>query len=959
MDISKEELVKSLNTGLINYRDDSIEDYRPKLIVNNYKKGSKVISYLIKELSNCNEFCFSVAFVTNSGINLLLNSLKELEQKGVHGRVLTTNYLNFNEPNALRRLLKFKNLDVRVYDDGNFHSKGYIFKNNNCYNFIIGSSNLSQEALTLNEEWNLKVTSLADGELLRDTINEFNEAWQKSSILTEDWILEYEKRFLNSKMLTPHKMEGLIVPETFTPNLMQKEAMNNLEKLRDAGTKKALLISATGTGKTYLSAFDVRQFNPKRMLFVIHREQIAQAAMDTFKNVFGNTVTMGIFSGKSKELECDFIFSTIQTLSKDENLKLFDPKVFDYIVIDEVHHAGAKTYQKIIDYFKPKFLLGMTATPDRTDGFNIYEMFDYNIAYEIRLQKALEYNMLCPFHYFGVSEIKVDGEALDEMTSFNNLISDARVEHIIKNAEFYGYDGDRVKGLIFCSRNEEAEELSKKFNNRGYRTVALSAISDQKTREEMVKKLEQSDSDGALDYIMTVDIFNEGIDIPKINQIIMLRPTESAIVFIQQLGRGLRKNTEKDFVVVIDFIGNYQKNFLIPVALSGDRTYKKDELRRFLFEGTSLIPGCSSITFEPIARENIYNSINKTNFSTFKFLKEKYIELKNKIGKVPRIIDFYNYGSVDPQLILDFSGSYPEFLAKVDPEDYRNGFNSTQIDYLRFLSKYISNPKRLHEILTIKLLLNNEFVSDNNLNIALSQYGIINDFASINHTFRFLSGNYFNSDVLKRYNNHYIAKTNGNAIKKTEDFSKSLSQEMVSSIGDLLEYAILNWQNNYADRHNSSNLCLYKKYSRFDACKLLNWNKDESMVIFGDPKKPRVNTYPIFVTYDKNKDISESIKYEDKFIDKDTFSWVTTNEVRMDSEEVRILKEYAKTNVAIQLFIKKNDDEDSGHYYMGNMIPIEFNPGTIPKKGKQSPVVNIKFRMLNSIRDDIYRYITE
>lgn len=949
---------KAANTSLINYQEDSIEDYRPKLIVNNYKKGSKVLHYLRKELDNCEEFYFSVAFITESGISVIKDKLRELEKKNIRGKILTTNYLNFNSPKALREILEFSNIEVRVYDDGNFHSKGYIFKNHEQYNFIIGSSNLSQEALMKNEEWNLKITSMNEGELLKDTLDQFNAAWNDAKVLTPEWIDQYEMQYRNSKIITPQKMEQLILPTVLTPNKMQKEALSNLTKLRENNKNKALLISATGTGKTYLSAFDVKEFNPDRMLFVIHREQIARDAMDSFKAVFGNTKTMGIYSGSTKNKDCDFIFSTIQTLSKDSTLSQFAPNHFDYIIIDEVHHAGAETYKKILGYFKPKFLLGMTATPERTDGYNIYEQFDYNIAYEIRLQHALENDMLCPFHYFGVSEITVDGEVLDDSATFNQLTSDNRVDHIIENAKFYGNSGDRVKGLIFCSRNEEAAALSDKFNQKGYKTVALSGATPQNEREEMVAKLQQDSRENGLDYIFTVDIFNEGIDIPKINQIIMLRPTESAIIFIQQLGRGLRKNFEKDYVVVIDFIGNYQKNFLIPIALSGNKNLKKDDLRRFVFEGTSIIPGCSSIMFDPIAKERIYNSINATNFSTLKFLKEKYIELKNKIGKIPTIMDFYQYGSVDPQVILDYAKSYPEFLRKVDPDFYKTNLTKTQLNFLRFISGRVSNCKRPHEALAIKALLEEDTITKEELNEQLKALNIINDYDGIESAFSVLSGGFFAKNIWQIYDNKIIATKSKGSIKRTDDFSNSLNPKMLENLNDILDYTLLNWQDNYSEHYENTNLSLYQKYTRVDVCRLLNWDKDESMVIFGDPRKPRKNTYPLFVKYEKDKNTSESIKYEDKFINKETFSWLTVNGIDMDSEEIEMFKNLDHNNIKVQLFVIKNDDEGSAHYYLGNVKPVDYNPVTMKKKGKDVPVVNIKFRMETPVREDIYNYLT-
>lgn len=964
MDAIREDLEKAINTSLINYREDSIEDYRPKLIVNNYKKGSKVINYLIKELSSCEEFCFSVAFITNSGLNLLLNVFNELEKRKIHGKVLTTNYLYFNDPSALRRLLKFKNLEVKIYDDGNFHSKGYIFKNRKNYNFIIGSSNLTQEALTLNEEWNIKITSLADGELLRDTLDEFSSAWARANILTDEWINNYEKEYQKSKMITPAAMKQLVEPAVFGPNKMQVEAMENLKVLRENGADKALLISATGTGKTFLSAFDVKQFNPKKMLFIIHREQIAQAAKDSFEKIFGKTKTMGLFSGNKKELDCDFIFSTIQTLSKDSSLEQFSPDYFDYIIVDEVHHIGAETYQKVFNYFKPKFLLGMTATPERSDGYDIYKLFNYNIAYEIRLQHALENDMLCPFHYFGVSEITDEnGELLNDNSSFNLLVSDERVKHIIEKTSFYGHSGERVKGLIFCSRNEEAKILSDRFNELGYNTVALSGSNSQSEREEAVQKLSQDSRFGGLDYIFTVDIFNEGIDIPKINQIVMLRPTESAIIFVQQLGRGLRKNPEKDFVVVIDFIGNYQKNFMIPVALSGSKKYRKDELRRMIFDGTALIPGCSSIMFEQIVKERIYDSINKTNFSQLKFLRDNYVELKNKIGRIPTVYDFYKYGAVDPQLIFSYSESLQDFIMRIDPENYKVRFNKTQLDYIRFISKYISNCKRPHEIIAILQLLEKEKTTNKEIHDILSNvYNIHDNMAGITSAFSILCGGYYIKSVWAKYHNNTIATMDGNVIRKTDTFAKCLDDKTISAIKDILKYAIRNWKDNYQERYNDTNLCLYQQYSRLDILRLLNWAKDETMTIFGDPgyqRAMRTNTYPIIINYDKKEDISETTKYEDHFIDRDTFSWYTQNKVQMSSDEIKLLQNLEKNNVTVQLFIRKSVDVTDGYYYLGNMKPTNFVEKQMKNGDKTVPVVNIDFKMDTPVREDIYNYITE
>ena len=508
---------------------------------------------------------------------------------------------------------------------------------------------------------------------------------------------------------------------------MQVAAIESLNKLRESGEHKGLLISATGTGKTYLSAFELRNYNPKKALFVVHREQIARQALESYKNVFGDTKSMGILSGNSKDLNKEIIFSTIQTLSKDKILNSFSNDEFDYIIIDEVHKAGANTYQKIVNYFNPDFLLGMTATPERSDDFDIFKMFNYNIAYEIRLKHALEEDLLCPFHYFAISDITVDGAQLNEKSDFKFLVAHERINYIIDTINFYGYCGDRVKGLVFCSNKNEAITLSNIFNSRGYNTVALTGDNTQEERNTAIEKLEQDGKNNSLDYIFTVDIFNEGVDIPSVNQVVMLRPTESSIVFIQQLGRGLRKNKSKEYVVIIDFVGNYDKNFLIPIALSGDRTFNKDTLRKYVLEGSRIIPGCSTINFDEISKKKIFESIDVANFNDIKLIKESYKSLKQKLGKIPTLYDFDKYEAIDPLRIFDNKnlGSYHIFLKKYE-KDYDVQLNDTEELFIEFISKKLASGKRPHELLLLKSILENETNLIDNLIVTLKDTYNIN-----------------------------------------------------------------------------------------------------------------------------------------------------------------------------------------------------------------------------------------
>ena len=584
-----ENIQKGLRTAFIDSTFNSNLAYKPEFVSNDYKQGKKVLVSIEQELAYCEEFFISVAFITKSGITPLLQTLKELEQKNIPGKILTTDYLMFSDPEALSKLVSLKNIELRMFctdsETGGFHTKGYIFKREEIYRIIIGSSNMTLNAITKNREWNTKIVSTKDGEITQNVLTAFKALWNDENTRQySDFIEAYSTKYkIVKEQQKSAKVQQVVPLEAYKlkPNKMQVAFIDNVKKLRTRNVDKALLISATGTGKTYASAFAMRELGFRKVLFLVHRNQIAKQALLSFQKVFNQTLSMGLVTGKYEQYDRDFIFATMQTMSKAENLERFDKNHFDAIIIDEAHHSSANSYKKIMDYFEPDFWLGMTATPDKRDdnieGRNIYEIFDHNIAYEIRLQQAMEEDLLCPFHYFGITDLQMisdTGNSKEEqLANFRHLTSDERVSYVMNQAEYYGFSGDRVKGLIFCSRIDEAKELSIKFNERGWRTIVLSGENAEEERAEAIERLAGDDCEEALDYIISVDIFSEGVDVVEINQVIMLRPTQSPIVFIQQLGRGLRKADTKEYVVVLDFIGNYKNNFMIPIALSGDRSY--------------------------------------------------------------------------------------------------------------------------------------------------------------------------------------------------------------------------------------------------------------------------------------------------------------------------------------------------------------------------------------------------
>ena len=950
------DILNGARTAFINGSYNSSSDFKPKLLYNDNE--NKVINSIKDELRQCEEFIFSSAFITMGGITPLLEDFRYLEDHNIKGKILTTDYLYFTEPGALRKLQSFKNIEVKLYpqESEGFHTKGYIFKNNETYKAIVGSSNLTMNALSVNKEWNIEFTSLDEGEMLTDLINEFETLWNQADDL-KDALPEYEKIYNDNKNFKQIRQITRELKDShvrdLTPNIMQEEFLDNLRTLVRQGEKRAILVSATGTGKTYASAFAVKDFKPKKFLFLVHREQIAKQSINAFKNVFKDHSKFGLVSGTSREFDKDYVFATIQTMSKDYAYNRYDRNHFDYIIIDEVHKAGAWTYQKIFNYFQPKFWLGMTASPERTDGYNIYDLFDNNIAHEIRLQEALEEDLLCPFHYFGISDIVFEDDTIDDdFSDFNLLASDERVEYLLEKSDFYGYSGERRKALVFCSRKREAQLLADEFNKRGYSSIFLSGDDSQEKRLEAIDRLTNDANPDKLEFIFTVDIFNEGVDIPEINQVLLVRPTESPIIFIQQLGRGLRKYQNKEYVVIIDFIGNYKNNFMIPIALSGDRSYDKDRIRKYLMEGSKVLPGASSINFDEVSRKKIYESIDNASFSRIALFKEKYNNLKFKIGRIPMLCDFFENGDMDPLLILNHNSfdCYLDFIEKVE-KDFTNPLSEGEVKSLRLISKNLADGKRPHELMILKCLeYNNSFNLNKISDLLNDEYGLEDQFKSIESAINLLRLDFFIDNEKSKYSGTVFFDENYNI---SQQFKKFLSNPTYKKhFKDVVEFALLRYEHIYQSK---GQLKLYEKYSRKDVCRLLNWPHDDSSTMYG--YRVKHNTCPIFVTYEKDEDISESTKYEDQFITRDTFSWMTRSRVKLESTEPQAIIHHEETNLKIHLFIKKSDDEGKDFYYMGQVTPFDWKETTIKdNKGNDLPIVNFKYKLQNEVKEEFYSY---
>lgn len=963
------DLFHSIQTGLLDQSIHSKKEYRPQFLVNNRAAGKKVLSTLDRELKYCDEFWFSVAFVTTSGLATIMNRLKELEDNKIPGRVLASQYLNFTQPEALRRIQQFKNIKLKIATEGAFHAKGYLFRKGENYNLIVGSSNLTADALCSNQEWNLKVTATSNSELIKNAINEFEQAFNSAVEVTNEFLDNYQQLYViqHKANLKISEISPSLHTSAIIPNLMQREALENIKYLRSNKKDKALLISATGTGKTYLSAFDVKAFQPKTFLFVVHRQTIAREAMKTFKTLFGPEKKMGLYSGDERELDADFIFSTIQTISRPEHLEKFHPEHFDYIVIDETHRAGADSYRQVMDYFKPKFLLGMTATPERTDGLDIFKLFDYNIAYEIRLHQALSEDMLSPFHYYGVTDLTIDDEIVDDATDFNLLINEERVNRITEKAAFYGTDDGFVRGLIFCSRKDECHALSKELNLRGYKTIALTGEDAEEKRAESIQRLESTHPEEKLDYILTVDIFNEGVDIPRVNQIIMLRPTQSAIIFVQQLGRGLRKTRGKEYLTVIDFIGNYTNNYMVPIALYGDTTYNKDTIRSLLSSGSQLIPGSSTINFDQITKERIFTAIDSANMQTRRALVQDYTLLKFKIGRIPMMADFLEYGSRDPYLVASSKKSYYNFVISIEDE-FGGGLNIQQIKYLEYFTADINNGKRVEESLLIKELLEGEVVEIMRFQTLVKErygYQITDaDIASYirNLNFEFVTQNNGNKLMpVGQIHNFQVLEQDANRVWLHPSFKFLLENEIfMKYLVDTVECSIRVYNKVFDINKYEGGFLLNKKYSRKDVFRILNWETNPlAQNVGGYMISPDRTNCPVFVNYQKHEDISSTTKYEDVFLNNQEFQNMSKSRRTLESADVRTLQQ---GRLRIPLFIKKSNDEGLEFYFMGDMVPQEgsFEQTTMSNDdGSPVSVVKMIFSLKHPVDENLYEYLRD
>ena len=863
-------------------------------------------------LRHCKSFDFSVSFIKKAGLVLLFKDIEAAVERGCKGRIITSTYQNFTDIESLKSFyalmgrcpnfqchLDYESFHDTGYSTLGYHSKGYLFEFDGHRELVIGSSNITRYALLKNIEWDVSVKDYFVNGVYDDALKEFEEKWAATELLNAELIVKYAQRL--SYAIERWDMDYDLSASKIKPNYMQKKALKELNRYRAIGVNRALTIASAGSGKTYLAAFDALNFNPKRLLYIVHEGSILRKSLETFQEVFGKNVSYGIYSGTSKESDADFVFATNITMCK--TLELFSKNEFDYIIIDECHHATAETYKKIIGYFEPEFLLGLTATPERMDNQDVFELFDHNVPYELRLRDAIANDLVVPFKYFGIRDKLVDYGLTgnEERRMIAQMAKEDHCDFIAEQIEKHRPQG-KLKALAFCRNVTHARMMCEALGER-YHTAYLTGRNDIGERVRAYNDL-QNDARN-LEILFTVDILNEGVDIPGVNMVLFLRPTESTTIFIQQLGRGLRKYTNKEYVTVLDFIGNsYKRSVQIAFALgslSENFVMEKRLLASLVrddFTALGLADYGVEIHIDDLSKEEILEYIDKENFNALKYLKQDYFNFKKYIGSefYPRHVDYIN-NDCAPDLIRFMSiktrgkknCSYYNFLRGIGEENLPV-FTEKQIDFINYLSGFLPLV-RVHEYQIVKLLLDG---SKTYQEIVMYLTETVQGFvpAELEHALTYLQFVEKDKDILR--------------------LSVPMDDQLLEYVQDLIEYGLIRY---VIDNGNETGFKLW-----------LNYRMDQvQLKLLKNPGNIMVGTYyyddyvVIFASLKKDLKEADKLNYKDKFLQPDLFQWESMTNLPQSHLEKLMKSTFA------HVFIRKMTTEN------GLVLPF-----TYVGKGKMS-----------------------
>lgn len=858
-------------------------------------------------LRHCTAFHFSVSFIKKAGLVLLFKDIEAAVERGAKGRIITSTYQNFTDIESLKSFFALQSrcsnfechLDHECFHDSGYttlgyHSKGYLFEFEDRNELIVGSSNITRYALLKNIEWDVLVSEEKASPLYAEAMAEFEEKWSATHPLNAEIINLYSNKL--NFAIERWDMDYDLHTANVKPNFMQKKALKELNRYRAVGTARALVVAAAGSGKTYLAAFDALNFSPKRLLYIVHEGSILKKALETFQDVFGNVVSYGIFSGESKEMDADFVFATNITMAK--SLELFPKDYFDYIIVDECHHATAETYRKIIGYFEPEFLLGLTATPERMDNQDVFDLFDKNVPYELRLRDAIINELVVPFKYYGIRDELIN-YGLTKSEERKMVAQLATVDHcnfIAKEIEKHRPAG-KLKALAFCRNVTHARMMCETMGEH-YKTAYLTGKNDIGERVRAYNDLQSDEKD--LEILFTVDILNEGVDIPGVNMVLFLRPTESSTIFIQQLGRGLRKYDNKQYVTVLDFIGNsYKRSVQIAFALSSlaDNFVLEKRLMMALVQDDFKAIGLSDygveINIDDLSKEEIISCIERENFNSLNYMKQDYFNFRKYIGAetYPRHMDYIN-NDCAPDLLrfmsIKIQGrkcvSYYNFLHGIldgIDEDARllPVFAERQVQFANYLSAMLPLVRR-HEYEIFKCVVHGMTdLSEIERAICTSIAGYTHE--EFEHALKYMVAN------------GYVAREDG----KCALVNVQLDSDYLEYLDDLLSYGLTRYTIDYGEEIGFK---LWQSY-RMDQVQLK---------FLKNPGHNQVGTYyyddavVIFASLKKDASVAERLNYKDKFLEPALFQWESMANVPASD-----LQKLINSKVTY-LFIRKVSDEN-------------------------------------------------